>query len=75
MLGFYEMIRINRDDEAQWFVAKIESEGGVIAQGISYDDAAEGMRAACVSLWPSFDVAIDKSDGCWFVEVKPRRVF
>lgn len=74
MIGFYEMIRIVRDDEAQWFVASIQSEGGVIAEGISYNDAADMMRVRCANRWPSCDVAIDRADGQWFVEVKPRRV-
>lgn len=70
----YEMVRIIRDDESQWFVASIESFGGVIAQGISVEDAALTLRSQVASMFArDTDVNLENcgAEG-WFLEVVER---
>lgn len=66
----YEMVRIIRDDDTQWFVARIESFGGVIAQGISVEDAAMTLRSQVEALNPRARTSIENcgAEG-WFIEV------
>lgn len=67
----YELIRINRDDEAQWFVGHIESFGGVKSQGISVRDAADDMVTEVGKFKLGARIALDGNDReGWYIEVR-----